>query len=297
MTDLLPPAIATQIIPRAHDLGGFEVRRALPAAARQMVGPFIFLDEMGPAAFAPGQGIDVRPHPHIGLSTLTYLFEGAILHRDSLGIRQPIEPGAVNWMTAGRGIVHSERTDPGLKATGQRMHGMQAWLALPRAEEERAPSFAHHAGGALPVIGDSGLRVRLAAGTGWGQAAPVETHHPTFYADVELAAGVAVPLDPEHEERAAYVALGSIEVGGVDFPAGRLLVFRAGDAITLRAGERGARIMLLGGAAMDGPRFIWWNFVSHSRERIEQAKADWAGRRFPLVPGDEAEFIPLPEKR
>jgi redox-sensitive bicupin YhaK (pirin superfamily) len=295
--NLLPPSITTQIIPRAHDLGGFSVRRALPAAARQMVGPFIFLDQMGPAAFAPGRGIDVRPHPHIGLSTLTYLYEGAILHRDSLGIRQPITPGAVNWMTAGSGIVHSEREEAEAMAAPRRMHGLQAWLALPRAEEERAPSFHHHPAASLPVLGDTGFRIHLVAGTGWGAAAPVETHHPTFYADATLAPYAALPLDPEHEERAACISEGAVRIGGQDFPEAQLLVFRAGDAITLQAGEAGARIMLLGGAAMDGPRFIWWNFVSSRRERIEDAKADWAARRFPGVSGDMEEFIPLPDKR
>ncbi len=295
--NLLPPQITTQIIPRAHDLGGFTVRRALPAAARQMVGPFIFLDQMGPAAFTPGQGVDVRPHPHIGLSTLTYLYEGEILHRDSLGIRQPITPGAVNWMTAGAGIVHSEREDPVALAQPRQLHGLQAWLALPRAEEERAPSFAHHPAATLPMLGDTGFRIHLVAGTGWGAAAPVETHHPTLYADATLAPHASIPLDPEHEERAAYISQGSVRIAGQDFPEGQLLVFRAGDHITIQAGPQGARIMLLGGAAMDGPRFIWWNFVSSSRDRIEAAKADWAARRFATVPGDAEEFIPLPDKR
>jgi redox-sensitive bicupin YhaK (pirin superfamily) len=292
-----PPGVEAVILPRAHDVGGFEVRRALPARERQMVGPFIFFDQMGPGEFLSGQGLDVRPHPHIGLSTVTYLFEGEILHRDSLGSAQPIRPGDVNWMTAGQGIAHSERTDPALRVHDNRLFGIQSWVALPKAQEETAPAFVHHPGATLPVTEAQGLRLRLIAGTGWGLAAPVATSSPLFYADAVLAPGAAVPLPEEHEERGAYVVQGVVEVAGARFEAGRMLLFRARDRLALRAGPEGARLLLLGGAVMDGPRFIFWNFVASSRERIEQAKADWKAGRFEKVPGDEHEFIPLPEER
>ena len=291
----LPPVIETVIVPRTHDIGGFEVRRALPAHERQMVGPFIFFDQMGPGEFLIGQGLDVRPHPHIGLATVTYLFEGEILHRDSLGSTQPIRPGDVNWMTAGRGIAHSERTNPALRVRGNRLFGIQSWVALPKPQEEAAPAFIHHPSAALPVAEENGMRLRLIAGTGWGLTAPVATASPLFYADVALAPGAALPLPEGHEERGAYVVQGAAEVAGTRFEAGRMLLFRAGDRLALQAGPEGARLLLLGGAAMDGPRFIFWNFVSSSRERIEQAKADWKAGRFGKVPGDEHEFIPLPE--
>ncbi|MBY0335195.1 MAG: pirin family protein [Acetobacteraceae bacterium] len=285
------------IIPRAHDLGGFEVRRALPTKQRQMVGPFIFLDQMGPGEFLTGSGLDVRPHPHIGLSTLTYLYEGEILHRDTLGVQQAIRPGEVNWMTAGRGIAHSERTDAARRGQVNRLFGIQSWVALPRAREEAEPAFAHHAAGELPFVEDGGMTLRLVCGEGWGLRSPVTVSSPLFYADVALAPEAAVPLPDGHEERAAYVVSGQVEVAGDVFDAGRLLVFRAGDRLSLRAGPHGARLLLLGGAAMDGPRHIFWNFVSSSRERIEQAKQDWKAGRFGTVPGDEHEFIPLPEAR
>jgi redox-sensitive bicupin YhaK (pirin superfamily) len=292
-----PAGPALVIIPRAHDLGGFEVRRALPARERQMVGPFIFFDQMGPGEFLAGQGLDVRPHPHIGLATVTYLFEGEILHRDTLGSRQPIVPGDVNWMTAGRGIAHSERTDPALRGRANRLFGIQSWVALPRDREEAPAEFAHHPAAGQPVAEEAGAKLRLVAGEAWGLRAPVAVSSPLFYADASLAPGAALPLPDGHEERAAYVVQGAVEVAGTRFDAGRMLVFRAGDAITLRAGSEGARLLLLGGAAMDGPRYLFWNFVSSSRERIEQAKADWKAGRFGTVPGDEAEFIPLPEGR
>jgi len=293
----LPEGLEQVILPRAHDVGGFEVRRALPARRRQMVGPFIFFDQMGPGEFLSGKGLDVRPHPHIGLSTVTYLFEGAIQHRDSLGTDQPIVPGDVNWMTAGRGITHSERTGMALRSSGSRLFGIQSWVALPHAAEEVAPAFAHHAAATLPVLEDSGLRLRLIAGEGWGARAPVATHSELFYADAALAPGATLPLPDHHEERAAYVLEGEVTVAGDRFAPGRMLVFRAGDRLALRAGPQGARLLLLGGAAMDGPRYLFWNFVSSSRERIEQAKADWKAGRFGKVPGDEQEFIPLPEER
>jgi redox-sensitive bicupin YhaK (pirin superfamily) len=239
----------------------------------------------------------VRPHPHIGLSTVTYLFEGEILHRDSLGTEKAIRPGDVNWMTAGRGIAHSERTDPALRVRDNRLFGIQSWLALPKAHEEMAPAFVHHPAAALPVLEDGGARLRLVAGTGWGLAAPVATASPLFYADAALAPGATLPLPEDHEERGAYVVQGAVEVAGTRFEAGRMLLFRAGDRLALRAGPEGARLLLLGGAVMDGPRFIFWNFVSSSRERIEQAKVDWKMGRFAKVPGDEEEFIPLPEAR
>ena len=300
-TDPMPPGLETVLLPRTHDIGGFEVRRALPAKERQMVGPFIFFDQMGPGEFLTGQGVDVRPHPHIGLSTVTYLFEGEILHRDSLGsggpLGQPIAPGDVNWMTAGRGIAHSERTAALRRAGPHRLAGIQSWVALPKDREEVAPEFAHHPGATLPVIEDGGARLRLVAGSAWGARAPVAVASELFYADAALAPGAQLPL-PDHEERGAWVMEGEAEVGGVRFEAGRMLVFRAGDRLSITAGPRGARLLLLGGAAMDGPRFLYWNFVSSSRERIEAAKQDWMRDRMGLVvPGDEKDWIPLPEKR
>jgi redox-sensitive bicupin YhaK (pirin superfamily) len=292
-----PSGVELVLLPRAHDVGGFEVRRALPAKQRQLVGPFVFFDQMGPGEFLAGRGLDVRPHPHIGLSTVTYLFEGEILHRDSLGSQQPIRPGDVNWMTAGRGIAHSERTDQALRNHSNRLFGIQSWVALPKDAEEATPGFVHHPAASLPLIEDSGVRLRLIAGAGWGLASPVAVSSPLFYADAVLTPGAAVPLPEEHEERAAYVLDGEVEVAGDRFEPGRMLVFRAGDRLLLRAGPRGARLLLLGGAVMDGPRHLFWNFVSSSRERIEQAKADWKAGRFGKVPGDEKEFIPLPEER
>ncbi|MCA3555825.1 pirin family protein [Aestuariivirga sp.] len=288
-------AIETVIVPRAHDLGGFEVRRALPSAQRQMVGPFIFFDQMGPALMRPGQGIDVRPHPHIGLATVTWLFDGSIYHRDSLGSAQPISPGELNWMTAGSGIVHSERTAPPDLARERKVFGIQSWVALPKQHEEAAPAFDHVEAHQLPVIDGRGISARIIAGSLYGAASPVKTYSDLFYADARMAAGSALPLPVEHEERGVYVAEGGIEVAGQAFGEGRLLVFRPGDAITLRA-RTNARVMLLGGEPMDGPRYIWWNFVSSSKERIEAAKDDWKQARFAIVPGDEKDFIPLPGK-
>jgi redox-sensitive bicupin YhaK (pirin superfamily) len=286
--------IETVIVPRAHDVGGFQVHRALPAAEKQMVGPFIFFDQMGPGEFLTGRGLDVRPHPHIGLATVTYLFEGSIYHRDSLGTQLPIVPGDVNWMTAGRGIAHSERTDTALRGQTNRLFGIQSWAALPKTMEETAPAFAHHDAAALPVLEDGGVRLRLIAGDGWGLRSPVETFWPLFYADASLTPGAVLPLPDQHEERGVYVVQGAVDVAGVRFEAGRMLLFRAGDAMSVTAGPEGARLLLLGGAVMDGPRHIFWNFVASSRERIEQAKADWRAKRFGIVAGDETEFIPLP---
>ena len=292
-----PGGVELVLLPRAHDVGGFEVRRALPASERQMIGPFIFFDQMGPGEFLTGHGLDVRPHPHIGLSTVTYLFDGEILHRDSLGSRQPIVPGDVNWMTAGAGIAHSERTDKALRSHSNRLFGIQSWVALPRDAEESAPGFAHHGAAELPRVDDHGVGLRLVAGAGWGLSSPVAVSSPLFYADAALEPGAALPLPDEYEERAAYVLDGEVEVAGDRFAPGRMLVFRARDRLALRAGPAGARLLLLGGAPMEGPRYLFWNFVSSSRERIEQAEADWREGRFGTVPGDEAEFIPLPEGR
>jgi redox-sensitive bicupin YhaK (pirin superfamily) len=294
---VLPPGLELVVVPRAHDLGGFEVRRALPSARRQMVGPFVFFDQMGPGEFLTGKGLDVRPHPHIGLSTVTYLFEGEIFHRDSLGTALAIRPGELNWMTAGRGIAHSERTAEERRAHPNKVFGIQSWVALPKDAEEAAPAFAHHDASELPRALDGGLALRLIAGDAWGMRSPAATSSPLFYADAALEPGATVPLPDGHEERAAYVVQGSVEVSGTRFEAGRMLVFRAGDKLAITAGERGARLLLLGGAAMDGPRYMYWNFVSSSRERIEQAKEDWQAGRFGTVPGDEREFIPLPENR
>ena len=287
-------AIETLIVPRAVDLGEMTVRRALPSTKRQMVGPFIFFDQMGPAEFLTDQGIDVRPHPHINLSTLTYLFEGEILHRDSLGTELAIEPGAVNWMKAGRGIVHSERTSEERKRNGQHLFGIQTWMALPEAEEESDPDFAHHGADALPVVEADGITARLIAGSAFGARSPLVTASDTLYADVQLRAGATAPIEANAEERALYTISGTIEIAGDTFEPGQLLVLRPGDAHAVRAASD-ARFMLFGGAPMEGPRFIWWNFVSSRPERIEQAKEEWARGRFDTVPGDEAEFIPLPE--
>ncbi|MBD3765859.1 MAG: pirin family protein [Rhodobacterales bacterium] len=293
-------AIETVIVPRARDLGGFEVRRALPSAARQMVGPLIFFDQVGPAEFLTGQGIDLRPHPHIGLGTVTYLLDGRLHHRDSLGTDQWIEPGAVNWMLAGRGITHSERTDGAARAAPLRMFGVQTWLALPEAEEDAPAAFAHVPKSDLPVLEGEGKRVRLILGSAWGARVPLALPMEVFYADAQLDPGAALPLPDDHEDRGVYVLAGSVTQGGQSFDAGRMLIFRPGDRIAVRAGAAGARLLVLGGAAMGGPRYIWWNFVASSKERIAAAKeawraGDWAHGRFRLPPGDDAEFIPAPE--
>ena len=286
-------AIDRIIVPRTSDLGGFFVRRALPSSQRRMVGPFIFFDHMGPAEFRAGQGIDVRPHPHIGLATVTYLFAGEIMHRDSLGSVAAIRPGAVNLMTAGRGIAHSERTAPDHRIAGEPLHGLQCWVALPAAGEEGAPAFVHHDADELPVETGEGKTVRVVAGRFLGMTSPVATGWETLMADATLAAGASLPLDADTEERALYIVSGEVEIASDRFEAGRLLVFRPGDRITVTA-TAPARLAIVGGATMDGPRHIWWNFVSSRQERIEQAKADWKAGRFEAVPG-ETEFIPLPE--
>ncbi len=280
---------------KPRDLGGFSVKRLLPHHSRRMVGPFIFFDHLGPADFAPGEGIDVRPHPHIGLSTVTWLFEGALRHRDSLGFVQDIRPGAVNWMTAGRGIQHSERTPPAERAAGHRIHAIQTWVALPKPHEADPPAFTHHPAETLPSLPLAGARATLIAGTAFGAAAPVAFSHPIFYVHVEGAAGAEVALPEDHAERGIYVATGAILMEGNRYPAGTLLVVEPGPRrfIMLEAGH----LMLFGGAPMDGPRHIWWNLVASDPAAIEAAKEDWArapqGGRFGTVPG-ETEWIPLP---
>jgi redox-sensitive bicupin YhaK (pirin superfamily) len=285
--------LATLIDARARDLGGFTVGRVLPAAARKLIGPFIFFDHMGPAEFAPGRGIDVRPHPHIGLATVTYLFEGEIVHRDSLGSHQPIRPGDVNWMTAGRGIVHSERTGTEPRRAGSRLNGLQLWVALPLEHEEAEPEFQHHPAPVLPSLDIAGTRVRVLAGSAFGESSPVRTHSPLFYVDAAMPAGSELPLPEEHEQRAAYVVAGTVACGGEPVQHGRMMVLTPGARACLRA-VSDARVALIGGAPLAGERHIFWNFVSSSEARIEQAKRDWREGRFPKVPGDEREFIPLP---
>jgi len=266
----------------------------LPSAQRRTVGSFVFFDQMGPTVLGAGTGLDVRPHPHIGLATVTYLFDGEILHRDSLGTVQPIRPGAVNWMIAGRGIVHSERTPPELRAAGTRLFGIQTWVALPRHREEVEPSFLHLGEEALPVLDGEGKRVRVIAGELYGSRSPLPVFSEMFYADAELAGGARLEVPTGYAERAAYIAESHLRIGGESFEAGRMLVFQPDGAVTVSA-IGPARLLLLGGEPLDGPRHVWWNFVSSSPERIEQAKADWRKGRFPMVPG-ETEFIPLPEE-
>ncbi len=293
-------ALDTLIIPRSRDIGGFSVRRALPAPGRQMVGPFIFLDQMGPADFVTGDGIDVRPHPHIGLATVTYLLRGEFQHRDSLGTDQMITPGEVNWMTAGAGITHSERTSAETRATPHGLFGVQTWVALPADAEDTPPRFEHAGRQALPLIQNGGAEVRLILGHAYGARSPVTVSSEMVYADVALAAGAKLPLPDDHEDRGLYVLEGAVEIAQDRFEAGRMMVFRPGDRITVTGAEAGARLLLLGGATLEGPRHIWWNFVSSSREKLNAAKAAWRaadfeGGPFRLPPGDEDEFIPLPD--
>ena len=286
-------AIGTIIEGRARDLGGFFVARILPSKAMRSVGPFVFFDHMGPATFAPGTGIDVRPHPHIGLATVTYLFEGEIVHRDNLGFVQPIQPGAINWMTAGRGIAHSERTGDALRRTGSRLHGLQLWVALPRAHEEDDPAFVHHPAATLPERSIDGARLRVLAGSAYGSTSPVRTLSSLFYVEARMPAGTTLPLPTGHTERAAYVVEGEVECTGERVAAPRMIVFARGADAALSA-STDAHVMLLGGEPLDGERHLWWNFVSSSKERIEQAKRDWADHRFAPIPG-ETERIPLPD--
>jgi redox-sensitive bicupin YhaK (pirin superfamily) len=290
----LAPPIEHLLPARPRDIGDFTVRRVLPAFAKQMVGPFIFVDHMGPIRLPPGTGMDVRPHPHIGLATVTYLFAGEILHRDSVGSVQAIRPGDVNWMVAGRGIAHSERTPPALRAAGPAMHGLQTWAALPKDREEVEPSFDHHPAASLPVVELPGATLRVIAGHAFGARSPVEVLSDTLYAAAELVPGASFALGAEHEERGIYVVEGEVGIGDATVREGELAVLEPGREVELRA-PVSATLMLLGGARMDGPRFIWWNFVASSKERIERAKQDWHEDRFPRIPG-ETERIPLPEK-
>jgi redox-sensitive bicupin YhaK (pirin superfamily) len=291
MTD--DPFLQT-LLPTTHDLGGFKVHRTLPQRERTMVGPFIFFDQMGPAKLAAGTGIDVRPHPHINLATVTYLFAGAIDHRDSLGTFATIAPGAVNLMTAGKGIVHSERTPASLRPESPALAGLQTWLALPTAKEEMDPAFEHVAKEDLPLVEGEAASARVVMGTLWGATSPVTCHSPTIYADIALGAGGAMPIDAEADERALYVAEGEATLDGLPLDRSTMYVLRPGISATLRSAG-GGRVMLLGGAPLDGPRHVFWNFVSSRRERINQAKEDWKAGRFALPPDDQDEFIPLPE--
>ena len=281
---------------KTHDLGGgFFVTRLLPQMARRSIGPFVFFDYFGPVDFPPGRGIDVRPHPHIGLATVTYLFEGTQTHRDTLGSVQEIRPGDVNWMTAGRGIAHSERTGQEARASGHRMHGIQSWVGLPQADEEAPPAFQHFAVAELPEREDKGVTMRMIAGAAFGLVSPVKTFSPIFYADARFAPGGALHYGAEHEERALFVIEGEVQSGSVETHGpGALLALEKDEEVSLYA-DAPARVMLLGGAALDGERHIWWNFVSSSKDRIERAKQEWRSGKFGLIPGDDKEFIPLPE--
>ncbi len=282
------------IVPRPKDLGGFSVRRILPSTLRQMVGPFIFLDHLGPATFQPGEGINVRPHPHIGLATVTYLFQGEVLHRDSLGSEQVIKPGAINWMTAGRGIVHSERTIPEEKDKLHHAHGLQSWIALPTEHEEMSPTFHHHPADSLPEWTEAGVTLKLLAGSAYGYEAPVTIYSPMFYVEVKMPAGSRLKLPIEYRERAIYLVEGGLRIGDTRIEPQTMTVLGQDQIISLEA-EIPSHLMLLGGAPLSELRFIEWNFVSSSLERIAQAKQDWQEGRFGKVPGDELEFIPLPE--
>lgn len=292
--DAPSPCIELLVDARPRDLGGFSVRRVLPSVKRRLVGPFIFFDHMGPADLAPGVGFDVRPHPHIGLATVTYLFEGRMDHRDSLGSFQSIRPGDVNWMTAGRAIVHSERADAEARRDGMKIHGIQSWVALPLEHEETDPSFAHHPSSTLPRVKRDGALLDVIAGTAYGASSPVKVLSPTLYVHALLDPGARLPIDDEHEERAIYVVEGGIDLDGRSFVPGTLIVLRPGAKVTIGCAER-SRVMILGGATLAGTRTVYWNFVSSSKERIERAKADWREERFPTIPGDDAERIPLPE--
>ena len=282
------------VAPRVHDLGDFQVCRAVPSIQARSVGPFVFVDHMGPVVFAPGRGVDVRPHPHIGLATVTFLWSGCIHHRDTLGTVQDIGAGDVNWMTAGRGIAHSERTPAALRAGEHPLHGMQTWVALPKSDEEAPPAFHHHPAAELPRIQRPGALLRIVAGRGYGEESPVCVFADTLYVAIDLEAGAEVELDAGHRERALYVLEGDAQIDGADIPAMHLIVLDPGVRHRLRA-KMPVKAMLLGGEPLDGPRHLWWNFVSSSKERIEQAKQDWVAGKFGDVPG-EIEFIPLPPR-
>lgn len=286
-------AVEMIIDPRPTDLGDFEVRRVLPYRKKRTVGPFIFFDHMGPAHFPPGKGIAVRPHPHIGLATVTYLFEGEILHRDSLGVVQPITPGAVNWMTAGKGIVHSERSSEESLASNETVHGIQAWVALPKEHEKTDPAFKHYPSDQLPEFEQDGVHMKLIAGTAFGRDAGVEVLWPTVYLDIQAKADAVIPIPDDHEERALYVVNGGITIDGTEVPETQMAVLTPGAIPVVKATSE-TRLMLCGGKPIDGKRTVWWNFVASDKELLEQGKADWKAGHFPKVPGDD-EFIPLPE--
>ncbi|MFM0501281.1 pirin family protein [Paraburkholderia caffeinilytica] len=288
-------SIKAVLKPHLRDVGSLTVRRVLPAMAARLIGPFIFFDHMGPATLEPGVGLDVRPHPHIGLATVTYLFEGSVMHRDSLGSEQKIVPGDVNWMTAGRGIVHSERTPAEDRASGLTMHGIQTWVALPLEDEDIEPSFSHHPAATLPVVERNGVTLRVIAGTAFGETSPVETFSGTLYVAAEFAPGGAFALEPEHEERGVYLVDGDLEIDGTPLEVGQMAVLALDETVTL-ASTHGARVMLLGGEKLDGERFIEWNFVASSREKIEAAKLAWTQQEMGKVPG-ETEWIPLPTRK
>jgi redox-sensitive bicupin YhaK (pirin superfamily) len=280
---------------KPRDLGdGFHVSRILPALEQRAIGPFVFFDYFGPVDLAPGKGIDVRPHPHIGLATVTYLFEGSQMHRDTLGSAQEIHPGDVNWMTAGRGIAHSERTQPDVRAKGHRMHGIQSWVGLPEKDEEVAPSFQHVASKALPSVVRDGVTLKIITGEAFGLKSPVKVFSPIFYVDAQFAPGASFDVTAEHEQRAVFVVDGAIEVAGSSYDDGTMIVLAPGETTRVRAKDA-ARVMMLGGAALDGERHLWWNFVASSKARIERAKAEWTSGAFGVIPGDDKEFIPLPE--
>ncbi len=285
--------IKTIIRPKAKDIGGFEVRRALPSTEARTVGPFIFFDQMGPATFGPGEGIDVRPHPHIGLSTLTWLVEGEIMHRDSLGYAQPIRPDEVNWMTAGHGIVHSERTPGDVRARGHSLLGLQVWMALPEDKQEIDPSFQHYSGGSLPVISEDGCKITIVAGDAWGAQSPVAVYSRTLYADIQMQAGASLVVPDQHEERALYVIKGSITLGDEHIGAATMVVLSEGEEVPV-ASSGGAHLALIGGDKLQTPRRLWWNFAHTDTAKIEDAKQRWKNREFADVLGDD-EFIPLPE--
>jgi redox-sensitive bicupin YhaK (pirin superfamily) len=304
----MDPVVLLVIPGRPRDIGSLTVRRVLPSMQRRLVGPFIFWDHMGPESFEPGHGIDVRPHPHIGLATVTYLFEGEMVHKDTLGSDQAIRPGAVNWMTAGRGIAHSERTGPEARKRGARVHGIQSWVALPVDREEDEPGFEHHPAQTIPETSREGVRLRVLAGAAFGLTAPARVASPTLYVEANLPAGARLVLPEEHEERAAYVVEGEIECGGQGIAQGEMVVVHPRVEAVVSA-RLPARVMLLGGASLGrtaegsgrnetvaGTRHIWWNFVSSSQERIEQAKRDWTAGRFGKVPGDDVAVIPLPDR-
>jgi redox-sensitive bicupin YhaK (pirin superfamily) len=280
---------------RPRDLGGFSVRRVLPAVQRRRLGPFVFFDHMGPALLPAGSGMDVRPHPHIALATVTYLFDGEIIHKDSLGSDRAIRPGDVNWMIAGRGIVHSERSSVESRRSEQRVHGIQSWVALPVEHEETAPRFEHHPAATIPSVRRPGVVLDVIAGHAYGVSSPIGVLSPTLYAHARMESGARLAIEAEHDERGFYVVEGAIGCDAQRYEAGAMVILRPGAEVTIEAAEA-TRLMLVGGAKLDGERFIWWNFVSSSQERIERAKSDWKDGRFPKVPGDEVEFIPLPDR-